>query len=73
MRECDKISDKKYTNNENESSKLLEKNINNNFDDETEELTLEDLAPDGGWGWMIAIAMIIVFVSIFFIFYKFIL
>ncbi|XP_053598558.1 uncharacterized protein LOC103570511 [Microplitis demolitor] len=63
MRECDKISDKKYTNNENESSKLLEKNINNNFDDETEELTLEDLAPDGGWGWMIAIAMIIVFVT----------
>ncbi|XP_057340861.1 uncharacterized protein LOC130677939 [Microplitis mediator] len=65
MRDCDKISDKKYTNNENESNKLLEKNINNNFDDDTEELTLEDLAPDGGWGWMIAIAMIIVFVTTF--------
>lgn len=28
------------------------------------EITLEDLAPDGGWGWMIALAMILIFVSI---------
>jgi len=30
---------------------------------EHDEITLEDLAPDGGWGWMIALAMILVFVS----------
>jgi len=30
---------------------------------EDDEITLEDLAPDGGWGWMIALAMILVFVS----------
>lgn len=29
-----------------------------------DEITLEDLAPDGGWGWIIAIAMILIFVSI---------
>lgn len=29
-----------------------------------EEITLEDLAPDGGWGWVIALAMILIFVSI---------
>lgn len=29
-----------------------------------DEITLEDLAPDGGWGWMIALAMILIFVSI---------
>lgn len=28
------------------------------------EITLEDLAPDGGWGWMIALAMILILVSI---------
>ncbi|XP_070151478.1 monocarboxylate transporter 9 isoform X2 [Polyergus mexicanus] len=26
-----------------------------------DEITLEDLAPDGGWGWMIALAMILIF------------
>ncbi|XP_011862364.1 PREDICTED: monocarboxylate transporter 9 [Vollenhovia emeryi] len=30
---------------------------------EEEEITLEDLAPDGGWGWMIALAMILIFFS----------
>ncbi|XP_076648257.1 uncharacterized protein LOC143356442 [Halictus rubicundus] len=30
-----------------------------------EELTLEDLAPDGGWGWMVMFAMILIFVTIF--------
>ncbi|KYN43018.1 Monocarboxylate transporter 9 [Trachymyrmex septentrionalis] len=25
-----------------------------------DEITLEDLAPDGGWGWMIALAMILI-------------
>lgn len=29
-----------------------------------DEITLEDLAPDGGWGWMIALAMILISVSI---------
>jgi len=29
-----------------------------------EEITLEDLAPDGGWGWMIALAMILIMVNI---------
>lgn len=29
-----------------------------------DEITLEDLAPDGGWGWIIAMAMILIFVSI---------
>jgi len=29
-----------------------------------EEITLEDLAPDGGWGWMIALARILIMVSI---------
>jgi len=32
--------------------------------DEESEITLEDLAPDGGWGWMIALAMILNMVSI---------
>ncbi|EGI64337.1 Monocarboxylate transporter 9 [Acromyrmex echinatior] len=27
---------------------------------EEDEITLEDLAPDGGWGWMIALAMILI-------------
>ena len=31
---------------------------------EDDEITLEDLAPDGGWGWIIALAMIFIFVSI---------
>jgi len=31
---------------------------------EEDEITLEDLAPDGGWGWMIALAMILNMVSI---------
>lgn len=31
---------------------------------EVDEITLEDLAPDGGWGWMIALAMILIIVSI---------
>lgn len=30
---------------------------------EEDEITLEDLAPDGGWGWMIALAMILILVS----------
>lgn len=32
--------------------------------DKEDEITLEDLAPDGGWGWMIALAMILIIVSI---------
>ncbi|XP_018371004.1 PREDICTED: monocarboxylate transporter 9-like [Trachymyrmex cornetzi] len=28
-----------------------------------DEITLEDLAPDGGWGWMIALAMILIMVT----------
>lgn len=32
--------------------------------DEEDEINLEDLAPDGGWGWMIALAMILILVSI---------
>lgn len=35
-------------------------------EDDDDEITLEDLAPDGGWGWMVAIAMTVVFVSIYF-------
>lgn len=35
-------------------------------DDDDDEITLEDLAPDGGWGWVVAFAMIVVFVSIHF-------
>lgn len=45
-------------NNEKKSAKI-EELIN-----EEAEITLEDLAPDGGWGWMIALAMILIFVSI---------
>lgn len=35
-------------------------------EEDEDEITLEDLAPDGGWGWMVAIAMILIFVSISF-------
>jgi len=31
---------------------------------EEDKITLEDLAPDGGWGWMIALAMILIMVNI---------
>ncbi|XP_014487641.1 PREDICTED: monocarboxylate transporter 9-like [Dinoponera quadriceps] len=31
--------------------------------EEEDEITLEDLAPDGGWGWMIALAMILIIVT----------
>ncbi|XP_068969320.1 monocarboxylate transporter 9 [Bombus flavifrons] len=34
-------------------------------DDDDDEITLEDLAPDGGWGWMVAFAMIVVFITTF--------
>ncbi|XP_078045875.1 uncharacterized protein LOC144474656 [Augochlora pura] len=34
-------------------------------EDNGDELTLEDLAPDGGWGWMVMFAMILIFVTIF--------
>nr|XP_012228844.1 PREDICTED: monocarboxylate transporter 9 [Linepithema humile]XP_012228845.1 PREDICTED: monocarboxylate transporter 9 [Linepithema humile] len=30
---------------------------------EEDEITPEDLAPEGGWGWMIALAMILIFIS----------
>ncbi|KAF3419877.1 hypothetical protein E2986_09615 [Frieseomelitta varia] len=29
-------------------------------EDDDDEITLEDLAPDGGWGWMVAIAMTVI-------------
>ncbi|XP_076636953.1 uncharacterized protein LOC143349514 isoform X1 [Colletes latitarsis] len=32
---------------------------------ENDQLTLEDLAPDGGWGWMVVLAMVLVFVTTF--------
>jgi len=31
---------------------------------EEDKIILEDLAPDGGWGWMIALARILIMVSI---------
>ncbi|XP_033361257.1 uncharacterized protein LOC117239643 [Bombus vosnesenskii] len=34
-------------------------------EDDDDEITLEDLAPDGGWGWMVAFAMIVVFITTF--------
>ncbi|KZC12317.1 Monocarboxylate transporter 14 [Dufourea novaeangliae] len=34
-------------------------------ENEEDEITLEDLAPDGGWGWMVMFAMILVFVTAF--------
>ncbi|CAD6208796.1 GSCOCG00003603001-RA-CDS [Cotesia congregata] len=60
MSDCDKPSAEDRKN-----SKITSKEVTNYFSDQNEELTLEDLAPDGGWGWMIALAMIIVFVTTF--------
>ncbi|XP_074100232.1 uncharacterized protein LOC141528199 [Cotesia typhae] len=60
MSDCDKLSAEDRKN-----SKITSKEVTNYFSDQNEELTLEDLAPDGGWGWMIALAMIIVFVTTF--------
>lgn len=37
---------------------------------EEDTITLEDLAPDGGWGWMIALSMILIIVSIIIIHSK---
>lgn len=34
-------------------------------EEDEDEITLEDLAPDGGWGWMVAIAMILIFITTF--------
>ncbi|KAK0079471.1 hypothetical protein PV325_001217 [Microctonus aethiopoides] len=48
-----------------DSEKLIINNYSssNINEDVNDELTLEDLAPDGGWGWMIALSMTIVFVT----------
>ena len=42
-----------------QNGKLLRANLN--YDEEP--ITPEDLAPDGGWGWVIFVAMVIVSVS----------
>lgn len=40
---------------------IEERNIRKNepLNEKENEITLEDLAPDGGWGWMIAFGMIL--------------
>lgn len=51
-----------------EDEKKLQSNALATYKQEEEkddEITLEDLAPDGGWGWMVAMAMILVFVTTF--------
>ncbi|XP_031828762.1 uncharacterized protein LOC116425325 isoform X2 [Nomia melanderi] len=50
-----------------DDEKKLRNNTVFNGDEEKDEdeLTLEDLAPDGGWGWMVVLAMILIFVTTF--------
>lgn len=53
-----------------EDEKKLQSNALATYKQEEEkddEITLEDLAPDGGWGWMVAMAMILVFVSTYYL------
>lgn len=38
-------------------------NLKNNNKIDYEGFTIDELAPEGGWGYFVAIAMIIVFVS----------
>lgn len=70
---CGRVDDDDTKNNivlekNGDSEKLIINNYssNNINEDVNDELTLEDLAPDGGWGWMIALSMTIVFVSVIF-------
>lgn len=54
------VRSEKYANTrEGRNGQLLEANV----EEDEDEITAEDLAPDGGWGWIIAVAMIVVFVS----------
>lgn len=52
------------TNNAVENEKEISTGKIKKLTNEEDEITLEDLAPDGGWGWIIAFAMILVIVSI---------
>ncbi|XP_011313842.1 uncharacterized protein [Fopius arisanus] len=65
MVEPSSASDEKEINKKNERAELRLHETAYFDSDDDDKLTLEDLAPDGGWGWMVALAMILVLVTIF--------
>ncbi|XP_063989093.1 monocarboxylate transporter 5-like [Diachasmimorpha longicaudata] len=65
MVEVSSASAEDYVNKQkNRNPEKVRKNVDFGGDDDG-KLTLEDLAPDGGWGWMVALAMILVLVTVF--------
>ncbi|XP_018302302.1 LOW QUALITY PROTEIN: monocarboxylate transporter 9 [Mycetomoellerius zeteki] len=59
MTEVNSTIDTSTTNNAIEKKNSITGKVEELINEE-DEITLEDLAPDGGWGWMIALAMILI-------------